>query len=174
MKATTLDKDGLFVDDRHSFTTATGRRVNILDLTPEDIDIHDIAIALGNICRYGGHVARYLSVAEHCIQVHDLLSEFDSEMRKAGLLHDAHEAYIGDIIKPLKVHPSYSFFEDWAGHIDQCIGDAFDVDPALFTCPEVKNADLQAFYGENGARTGLLSPELATTAYLAVWNGHGW
>ena len=88
--------------------TYTGKRVNPLDLKIEDIDIEDIAHALSHICRYGGHCHKFYSVAEHSVRVAVKVGDkgFYS-LRLAALLHDASEAYLGDVIRPLK----YSFPE---------------------------------------------------------------
>jgi len=79
--------------------TFTGKRVDPLNMRPEDIDILDIAQALGNICRFGGHTRRFYSVAEHSLEVANLVS---NKAKLPALLHDAQEAYIGDIIRPIK------------------------------------------------------------------------
>lgn len=69
---------------------------------PGDIDIADIARALSHICRYGGHVRRFYSVAEHCCHVAAVAPD---EFKLDALLHDAAEAYLGDIPRPIKKHP---------------------------------------------------------------------
>lgn len=79
--------------------TYTGVRFHPLDPRPEDIDAADIAHALSLICRYGGHVHRFYSVAEHCV----LMSQaVPSSFALWALLHDAAEAYVGDMVRPLK------------------------------------------------------------------------
>jgi hypothetical protein len=70
-----------------------------LDPRPEEIHIHDIAVALSNLCRFGGHVREFYSVAQHSVHVAALCGPEDALW---GLLHDASEAYLGDIIRPLK------------------------------------------------------------------------
>jgi hypothetical protein len=82
----------------------SGNYVDLLVPDYEQIEAEDIAHHLSMLCRYGGGVRRFYSVAEHCCLVHDLLAwqGQDPEIVKAGLLHDAAEAYLGDIIAPLK------------------------------------------------------------------------
>ena len=79
--------------------TRGGRMVDLLNVKPEDIDLADIAWALAHTCRFMGHPRRHYSVAEHSINVARLLPE---PIKIYGLLHDAHEAYIGDISTPTK------------------------------------------------------------------------
>jgi 5'-deoxynucleotidase YfbR-like HD superfamily hydrolase len=82
----------------------SGRRVNPLDASPEDIDPSDIARALANLCRFGGHSRAFYSVAQHSVIVCDLLEERGAtpDELMAALLHDAAEAYLGDLPHPLK------------------------------------------------------------------------
>jgi uncharacterized protein len=84
--------------------TLSGRRVNPLDAAPEDIDPADIARALANTCRFGGHSRAFYSVAQHSAIVCDLLAERGAtpDELMAALLHDAAEAYLGDLPHPLK------------------------------------------------------------------------
>ena len=70
-----------------------------LDPSQSEVFIEDISHALSMICRYGGHSSRFYSVAEHCIHVSHLVTP---ENALVGLLHDAPEAYLGDVIRPLK------------------------------------------------------------------------
>src|SRR5258708_39476115 len=61
-------------------------------------NIEDIAHGLANICRYAGQCKRFYSVAEHSILVSQTAKGFEYE----ALLHDAAEAFVGDISRPLK------------------------------------------------------------------------
>jgi hypothetical protein len=84
--------------------TVSGRRVNPFDPSPADIDIGDIAVALSNQCRFGGHTRRYYSVAQHACIVSDqvLASGGDPYAALWALLHDASEAYLIDLPHPIK------------------------------------------------------------------------
>lgn len=84
--------------------TFTGRQFWPLDPDVEQIDIADIAHALSMQCRFGGHCLRFYSVAEHSVHVARFLARFgeDPETQLWGLLHDAAEAYVVDLPRPLK------------------------------------------------------------------------
>ena len=79
--------------------TYTGRKFWPLDPRSEDFDIMDIAHALSLTCRFNGHCLRFYSVAEHSCHVHDAAPE---RLKTQALLHDAPEAYINDMVSPLK------------------------------------------------------------------------
>lgn len=79
--------------------TYSGHKFYPLDPHPEDIFIEDIAGALSNMCRFGGHCREFYSVAEHCVHVARLAPK---ELKLAALLHDAAEAYLVDIPRPIK------------------------------------------------------------------------
>lgn len=87
--------------------THTGKKFFPLDPRLEDICIEDIARALSMQCRYAGHVARFYSVAEHSVRISHLVEERTGDVAKTlwGLLHDATEAYLSDIPRPLKRQP---------------------------------------------------------------------
>lgn len=85
--------------------TFTGKQFYPLAPRAEDIDPTDIAHALSLICRYGGHTTRFYSVAEHCVILSHVVAP---EHALEALLHDATEAYVGDMVRPLKHHmPDY-------------------------------------------------------------------
>jgi hypothetical protein len=84
--------------------TVSGRRVNPFAPSPDDIDLGDIAVALSNQCRFGGHTRRYYSVAQHACIVSDqvLARAGDAHAALWALLHDASEAYLIDLPHPIK------------------------------------------------------------------------
>lgn len=93
-----------------NFYTFSGKEIDLLNPTVEDICIEDIAHALPNICRFNGHVKRFYSVAEHSILCANLIQ--NKKYRLEALLHDASEAYLGDVTRPLKASlPEYSSIE---------------------------------------------------------------
>ena len=97
----------------------SGRRLDLLDPSPLDIEIQDIAHGLARVARWNGqtHGAYAFSVAQHCVLVerfvHDLKPQATRSLRLAALLHDAAEYVIGDLISPFKaaVGIDYKAFE---------------------------------------------------------------
>jgi hypothetical protein len=109
--------------------TYTGRIVYPLDPRPEDIDIRDIAHALSHQCRFGGHSRFHYSVAQHSLAVHELIHCYEGNeppddlpedtddiwvsYELTALLHDASEAYLIDVPRPLKPSlPEYKTAEE--------------------------------------------------------------
>lgn len=85
-------------------TTFTGRKINPLNLQPEDVDIYDIAHHLALLNRFVGATKRPVSIAQHSIYVSRLL--YHTPWEREGLFHDAPEAYLGDVSKWVKQAPS--------------------------------------------------------------------
>lgn len=105
--------------------TYTGRRFSFDPIDAESIAIDDIAHALSNLCRYCGHTQRFYSVAEHSIlmarYMQSHLMNADGDIRETlvgrdcltALLHDASEAYVGDMTRPLKaLFPGFREIEE--------------------------------------------------------------
>lgn len=85
--------------------TFTGRQFWPLDPRPELVDIRDIAHALSCIGRFNGHARQFYSVAEHCCYMHDLFSPdfgYQPIVERLALLHDGAEAYLCDMVAPVK------------------------------------------------------------------------
>jgi len=98
----------------------SGRRLDLLDPSPLDVEIDDIAHGLARVARWNGQTVgeHAFSVAQHCIVVEDvtrrLKPALDVRWRLAALLHDAPEYVIGDMISPFKaaLGLDYRAFED--------------------------------------------------------------
>jgi hypothetical protein len=85
--------------------TFSGREFWPLDAHPDEVHIEDIAHALAHQCRYGGHVLRFYSVAEHSVRIARWLRpRYGRRVALWGLMHDAAEAYVADVPRPLKQH----------------------------------------------------------------------
>lgn len=91
-----------------TMNTYTGNKIDPMNMTTSDISIQDIAHALSLTCRGGGHVSYFFSVAQHSINCMNEAKArgWSERLQLACLLHDASEAYISDIIRPVKVHLS--------------------------------------------------------------------
>ncbi len=97
----------------------SGRRLDLLDPSPLDVEIEDIAHGLARVARWNGQTkgAHAFSVAQHCVLVERLAAELkprlSREARLTALLHDAPEYVIGDLISPFKaaVGIDYKDFE---------------------------------------------------------------
>jgi len=125
-----------------SIRARSGLRVDLLNPTPDMIRLSDIAHGLANINRFGGHTARPWSVAEHSLVVAGLLHrQFGNDrLTLAGLLHDATEAYLGDVVRPLKqALPEYQIIEQRMA--DVIAYKFFSRDTAVIDDPRVKAAD---------------------------------
>ncbi len=115
-----------------------------------DIRIEDIAHALSLICRFGGHTKEHYSVAQHSLLVLRILASSDvsPEVQLAGLMHDAHEAYIGDIPTPIKATLG-SAWKALEAQAASTVQDAFDLKQVMRQYkPIIKHADLVALATE--------------------------
>ncbi len=121
--------------------TVSGRWVNPFDPDPDQLDPGDIARALANQCRFGGHSRVFYSVAQHSVIVSELVEERggDAEDVFAALMHDAAEAYLGDMPHPLKHRsPLGAAFKAAEDHLEEAIRARFGIKPDV---PEIKRAD---------------------------------
>lgn len=83
--------------------TVHGHRIDFTSPKPEEVDVMDIVYGLGNQCRFTGQVTEFYSIAEHSIHVCELVIRAGyPELGFDALMHDAHEAYVGDVSTPLK------------------------------------------------------------------------
>lgn len=117
------------------FITVSGVEIDILNFKEEDVDLLDIAHALSMVCRSGGHVEEFFSVAQHAVEVARLLQErgYSNDVVLQGLHHDDSEAYLGDVISPLKeLLPGYRKIEnDFQATISGALGLDYPFHPAV-------------------------------------------
>lgn len=134
--------------------TRSGRIVNLLEPKGESIDPGDIAFALAGINRFTGHTR--LTVAQHSVHVSKAIG-LSIEGQRWGLLHDAHEAYVGDCSRPYqeamwqftKKSRDLTTFYPWVrADLDEAIQSRFHVTPSKQDRREVKLADLAALRAE--------------------------
>jgi len=106
------------------FNTYSGKILDLINPTPEMICIEDINVGLSNVCRFGGQTNQLYTVSQHSVI---LMLMVPAAMRKEALLHDASEAYLGDVHKPLKVMlgASYASIEN---RIQGVINQKYDLD----------------------------------------------
>lgn len=124
------------------FKTFTGRRVYPLDLRPEDIDPVDIAHHLAMICRFGGGVKHHYSVAQHSfLMAVTARNDSTKELVAHALLHDAAEAYLGDVIRPLKRCAEFAAYRDAEEQAMCAIADRFGLPHGFEKSSKIKHLD---------------------------------
>jgi len=139
-------------------STYLGHRFYLTRPHIDDIAIEDIAHGLAYQCRFNGQTREFYSVAQHSLMVMELVPE---PYRLAALLHDAAEAYLGDMVKPLKnLFPAFSEIE---GRVMEIIGHRFGVDLANLH-PSIKEADRIALATE---KRDLMPHSTEPWSYLA-------
>jgi 5'-deoxynucleotidase YfbR-like HD superfamily hydrolase len=181
--------------------TYTGKRFYLFDPTTEMVCIEDIAHALSMLCRYTGHVQRFYSVAEHSMLV---TGEVATQLHKDAtpglhhlnllrwaLLHDASEAYLGDVSRPLKWQPEMSRYRETEERVMRVIALRFGLEgpePELVARldKEIIGTECRALkFGEGlatvdplpemlpglreGAHTMGVPPEVAERNFLRMW-----
>ncbi len=119
--------------------TYTGLVMYPLDPRLEEIVIEDIAHALSNLCRFTGHCRTFYSVAEHSVRVSYAVPERDALW---GLLHDAPEAYLADMSRPLKRYADFGIpYQRAEGTLMEVIAEKFGLRPGYIPPASVKHAD---------------------------------
>lgn len=136
--------------------TFFGRKFDVLNPRAEDVNFNDIAVSLSMQCRFNGHTSmlianefrepRFYSVAHHCVV---MSREINAKAALYALLHDAAEAYIGDLANPIKQLPEFRPFKEMERRIETVIYDAAGIPwPNPETENEVKLYDLRMLLTE--------------------------
>ena len=137
-------------------STFSGNRFYPLVPRIDRVAIEDIAHGLAYQCRFNGQTREFYSVAQHSLVVASLV---EPRQRLAALLHDAAEAYLGDMVKPLKVLlPEFGVLEE---RVTDLIAAAFDLDFSDYA--PIKRADLIALATE---KRDLMPHSVERWAYL--------
>jgi uncharacterized protein len=106
----------------------SGLYFDLADPKPDQFAFSDIAGALSKICRFGGQIADFYSVAEHCFHCCEVARQdgqcLDTQI--AVLMHDAAEAFCGDVVKPLKV--MLDEFAEVERRVEAAIAEKFLID----------------------------------------------
>ena len=134
------------------FLTHSGRLIDFLSFSECDVDLADIAHGLSMACRFAGQCDRFYSVAEHSVLVSRYVERVTNvpgnDLTKTALLHDASEAYLGDVTAPLKMLcPGYEMIER---RFQVAIQRAFRLRDG-FDHSVVKQCDMRMFYRERDA-----------------------
>lgn len=121
----------------------SGKQFSFANPTPDMVVLDDVAHALSHINRFTGHTEYAYSVAQHSVAVSIYLELCGEpvDVQLAGLLHDAHEAYFGDIASPLKAFLKVGEVED---RIQAVVAAAFGLTPEALRDRRIKLADLTA------------------------------
>ena len=166
--------------------TYSGKAFYIMDPKPEDICIIDIASALSKQCRYAGHCINFYSVAEHCVHVAD---KVDDKFKLTALMHDASEAYLVDLPRPIKKQiPQYKVLE---AQLEQVIANKYkliypfpkevmSIDNRILMDERIQNMGEPPMawdkYEENdpiGVKLGYWEPSVATRAFINSFYMYG-
>ena len=133
----------------------SGRRLDLLDPSPFDVEIEDIARGLARVARWNGQTSgdHAFSVAEHSVVVEDLFSTLNPkstrEERLTALLHDAAEYVIGDMISPFKNALGLDY-KDFEARIEEVIHIRFGLPPEMPTGlkKQIKQCDIYCAWFE--------------------------
>lgn len=127
----------------HWIQTFTGRRFYPLAPSPDDVCLEDIAHALAMICRWGGHVRHHFSVGQHSINVSLMVEHLGGDRHDCvyGLFHDGQEAYVGDMVRPLKMSAEMEVYRRTEDLVERAVFEYFGVRPSLDFDGMVKEID---------------------------------
>lgn len=129
----------------------SGRAIYPLDPRRDEIFSEDISHALAHTCRFGGHCREFYSVAEHSVRVANVVETMaaaqkldgDSarKLKRAALLHDAAEAFLVDMPRPIKHDPLLARYVEIEEKWQACVNDRFGLEPDAHRHHAIKQAD---------------------------------
>jgi len=122
--------------DQSWILTYTGKHFYPLSPRIDEIDILDIAHGLSNICRFTGACREFYSVAQHSVHASFAVPP---PLELAALLHDASEAYLCDVSRPVKYAESMAAYRHAEQHLMTCIGYRFGI--PTFDIPSIHEID---------------------------------
>ena len=145
--------------------TFSGKQLDPFDPRPNQIDARDVAAGLASVTRFAGQLPYFYCVAEHSVLVARLVTHGDSLRRgvfdtvrgwpvdaegrrlaRFALTHDAEEAYLGDLIAPVKHHPAFAAYRALARDMREAIVDALNgARPTADEAAAVHTADQRAY-----------------------------
>jgi hypothetical protein len=116
-----------------------GRQFWPFDPRPEDVRVEDVAHALALQCRFGGHCREHYSIAQHSVLVSHVLAPLGLAL--VGLLHDASEAYLVDVPRPIKRAPGMEAYRRVGRDVQAVINRRFGLPPLAHELSDVHDAD---------------------------------
>jgi hypothetical protein len=147
-------------------TTYTGRRIDPLQLRPEDVCIEDIAHHLACVNRFNGALREPVSVAQHSVYVSRLVADYPCELQ--ALLHDASEAYLLDIPKWLKRTPEMAAYRAAEARAEQVIFERFNCELVLHAAVEEADRIMVRYEAERMLAAPLWTPDDSKDKYPAL------
>ncbi|WP_019998874.1 hypothetical protein [Aureimonas ureilytica] len=158
--------------------TFTGRRFWPLDPRADDVCIEDIAHSLSMQCRYAGHCKRFYSVAEHCVL---MAHRVTAPNKLWALLHDASEAYLVDVPRPIKSY--LENYQEAESDVMLAICMRFGLSPTMpaevheadsrIISDELVNMEKMAWHGRHDDPLGVTlrywAPEVAKAEFMSMY-----
>lgn len=154
------------------FRLVGGRVIDLENPKPEDFTIEDVARGLSNCCRFAGQLRHFYSVAQHSLLVASLIPK-GPQWQRFALLHDASEAYCGDVTRDLKHSPVMAGYRELEDGVQRAIEARFGIEASETVRAEAKRSDVVCAVFENDVlkrdgSTTLRSPTYAREGLPAV------
>jgi hypothetical protein len=178
----------------HWILTSKARKFDFSNVSSNEVCIEEIASALSKICRFNGHCSEFYSVAQHSVLVASrTMGIYQGGVRdfvfRAALLHDAAEAYLGDMVYPLKTMSQFSWYRNLEERVQGLIYERMlGGYPTGKLSDAIKQADLECLHAEAAVLlpghedwtftasgnppfelTAFLDPVSAQAMFLSAW-----